>query len=249
MCCCETRTHVKVISGIGIALSGIVWLIWAFQVSYGQTESLDHSHGNYNTQNFSEEYSSSHGGETAVLYLWSTTSLLANILCLIGALKSIKALLVPYMIATTLWIVLLVVGISLILAFGSMITGSSIIEAIEKEKNVLGQGTHWLGLGFGMFAFLLLVPTGAALGLCIYFLVIVVKFYKELSRVRILNMPNDTALQQLDSRQYYTQQRPPIPSNYVPYIYQQDNNIPYSYEQQQTNMAVRQSEMHTLSRY
>ena len=62
-------------------------------------------------------------------------------------------------------------------------------------------------------------------------------------------MPNDTALQQFDVRQYHPQQGPPIPTNYVPYIYQQDNNISYSYEQQQTNMAVRQGEMHTLPRY
>ena len=145
--CCEHQTHTIIVSVIGITFSAFVYLSWNLA---GFLERENNDNLDYNGLRFAQ-------------YVWSATNLFANILCLIGAIKRKKCLLVPYIVVNSLWIGLLIVGAFLLLIFGSLLTGGSIAEALAKEKHIYEDGTHWLGLGFAMYFFLVLIPISIAL--------------------------------------------------------------------------------------
>ena len=222
--CCEHQTHTIIISVIGITFSGFVYLSWNLT---GLVDSENNDNVDYSGLKFAQ-------------YIWSATNLLANILCLIGAIKRKKCLLVPYIVVNSLWIGLLVVGALLLLIFGSLLTGGSIAEATGKGKHISDNGTHWLGLGFAIYFFLVLIPMSIALGLYVYFLVIVVKFYKEISFGRIEDQQPGIVLQPYTTSQYFHQQGINVPSAPVISAYPQQQPPPYTYRQPPTNPFIQQ---------
>ena len=169
-----------------------------------------------------------------IQFLWSSTSLLANILCLFGALKRIRCLLYPYIVVNSLCIVLLIIGAFLLLIFGTIIAGGSAIEAQKKGHDIFGNGTHVLGLGVAAVFFLVLVPLSIGLGLYIYFLVIVVQFDKEISRGRVSNQQEGIVLQPYNVNHYLPQQGTQIQTGYIPQVYPQQQPPPYVYPQPPT---------------
>ena len=88
--------------------------------------------------------------------------------------------------------------------------------------------THEVDFGFGIFFFIVLTAMLTALGLCIYFLAIVVMFYKELSSGGETYHPNRmAAVYPFSSCQYPIQEVIVVPSNQISSSYPQELRPPY----------------------
>ena len=93
-----------------------------------------------------------------------TVSIVAAVLCRVGVIKNNKCRLIPFMIY------LCAIGLMCI-GFGIFVIYSAAISTYSRE---------WGNLGRNLFL-LMLIPMFVGLALAIYFFVIVVKFYNELS--------------------------------------------------------------------
>ena len=228
--CCGLQTHTIIISVIGIIFSGLVYLSWNL-TGLLETEEV----------NFS--------GIRLAQYVWSATNLIANVLCLTGAIKCKKCFLVPYIIVNSIWITLLISSALLLFIFGSLLAGGSITEAIGKEKDISENGAHWLGLGLAIHFVIILIPVSIILGLYVYFLVIVIKFYKEISSARISDHPTRIVLQPYSTNQYINQQAVNVTSDDLISTYPHEQPPPYTYRQPPTNPFTQQERAYEENKY
>ena len=111
-------------------------------------------------------------------------SLLSGIMCLVGAIKNIKCLLIPLIIGVCL--IILVCVISLIITIYCRGTGSSLEGTTANE-------TMLLFLGF----------ISIFLGPSVYILVIIAKFYKELASVIVTRQGDWVDVPELEVLQSY----------------------------------------------
>ena len=187
--CCNLRTHTMVISIICLIFTGLGSLnliSTVAQSSSGQATSSD--------------VNLFYGGNTTIalgvqilIYVYWVVS---EILCLVGASNryqpgTSKCLLIPFMICMCLTI-LGCVGVTLLLIFyGSL--GAHAVSHIGSEGNVVGA----IGSIGVLAVFLMIIPAIIVLGLSIYFLVIIVKFYKELDSGLVTGQRDGVVLQPL----------------------------------------------------
>ena len=161
--CCNLRTHVKGIAIICIILS----VLGSLRVISALSELV--------TGVTSTETDFVYGGSAALVIGIHIPAfvfvLISEILCLVGAIKNNKCFLVPFMIVQCLTI-LLCIGLGILFIYFGIVLESS--EYGYDGNNDLAR------LGRIVF-FMLLIPLLIVAGLAIYFLVIVAKFYSELS--------------------------------------------------------------------
>ena len=161
--CCNLRIHVIAIAIICLTLTGLgalnlISTITAFMA--GGSSQDDSEDGDA-------------GLALGIQIVVFGLSIAAEIFCLVGALKNNKCLLIPFMIYLVL-IVITCIG----LAIWFIYVGALFYTVGTITGHPLGQA---LGASGGIFALVLLIPVFIGLGLAIYFFVIVVKFYGELS--------------------------------------------------------------------
>ena len=198
--CCDLRTQTIFIAIKTIVVSGPTFCHWMLSAiaAMNRDPFTDHvalrNYDYYNeTNSATVHYETNYSIESSVVFVWSFSNLISGVLCLIGAVKRRKNLLIPHVIV----IFLTVLGISVAAIF--LLVSGSVLAAggIAMMDNQTGP-TAWLGLGFGIFFLIVLIPILIALGLHIYYLVIVYKYYKELLNSGVPN-PNTTDVMVLNT--------------------------------------------------
>ena len=236
MCCCDSQTHVIAINVIGIIFAGFCLLNWIHNVLSGIPDESGLSIHTDDNKDVTNEDTTQNNNLAFLYYIWSCANLTVNTICLFGAFKRLKLLLLPYIITAILWITLLTIGIFVLSSFGFLFTngGAQIFQAIIllgaiQEGKILSENdTHEDDVGFGIFFFVVLTAMLTALGLFIYFLAIVAMFYKELSSGGETYHPNRmAAIYPYNSSPYPQQQVIVIPSNQIPSPYPQELRPPY----------------------
>ena len=159
--CCNLRTHAMVISIICLIFTGLGSL--NLISTFAQFTSGSATSGDVYTL-YGGNITIALGVQILIYVYW----FVSEILCLVGAIKNNKCLLIPFMICLCLTI-LGCVGVTVKM----IILGSESLWA----QRAFGQ--PGVGIG-GIIWFLMIIPIGIVLGLSIYFLVIIVKFYNEL---------------------------------------------------------------------
>ena len=236
MCCCDSQTHVIAINIIGMIFAGFSLLSLTHNIlsemSYESGLSMDID----DNKDLTNDATTQNNNVAFLFYLWSSANLIVNTICLFGAFKRKKLLLLPYIITSILWITLLTVGIFVLSSFGFLFTngGSQIFQAIillgaiQDGKVVSENDTHEIDLGFGIFFVVVLAALLTTLGLFIYFLTIVAMFYEELSSSGETYHPNRmAAIYPHSSTQYPQQEVILVPSNQIPSLYPQELRPPY----------------------
>lgn len=136
--CCSLQNHTQV-----IAIICIIFTVIGAAISYATTE-------------IDQLYQGNTVVAIAVQVSIYVVQLLAYIFCLIGAIKGNKCMLIPFIIVTSLEIILWIgLGILVIILFAS-----SVVDVL--------------------FILLAIIFLSITLGFSIYFLVIVAKYYNEL---------------------------------------------------------------------
>ena len=113
MCCCDSQTHVIAINIIGMIFAGFSLLSLTHnilsEISYesGLSIDIDDNEDATNDANIQQN------NLAFLYYIWSSANLIVNTICLFGAFKRMKLLLLPYIITSILWITLLTIGIFL----------------------------------------------------------------------------------------------------------------------------------------
>ena len=158
--CCNLRRHVIVIAILSIAISGLGGTHWA----------LDYTGLQPITTIKLDVYKDNFGDYAWVEFLLFATCLFADICCLIGAIKRNKHLLIPFIIISFGAIVLLSGCALLLLIFGML---GEISEDLDKNLSDKDEDQTFL--------FLILIPLSIVLSLNIYFVIIVLRFYKAIS--------------------------------------------------------------------
>ena len=220
MCCCDSQTHVIAINIIGMIFAGFSLLSLTHhilsEISYESGLSIDTD----DNKDVTNGAATQNNNVVLVYYIWSSANLIVNTICLFGAFKRLKLLLLPYIIIAILWITLLTIGIFVLSSFGFLFTngGAQIFQAIIllgaiQEGKILSENdTHEDDFGFGMFFILVLTAMLTALGLFIYCLAIVAMFYKELSSGGKTYHPNRMAAIYPYNSSPYPQQQANLPS-------------------------------------
>ena len=158
--CCNLRIHAMVISIICLILTGIASL--DFIMAIGKLTSGHFTSNEVSTLVGGGFYSPASIFALVVQILISIYWIVSEVLCLAGAIKNKKCLLIPFMIGLCLPILGCVGLIILIIISG-------FLDAHPHDP-------------YGKMGLLIFViPICIILGLNIYFLVIIVKFYKELA--------------------------------------------------------------------
>ena len=198
--CCDLRTQTIFIAIKTIVVSGPTFCHWMLSAiaAMNRDPFTDHvalrNYDYYNeTSSATVHYETNYSIESSIVFVWSFSNLISGLLCLIGAVKRRKNLLIPHVIV----IFLTVLGISVAAIF--LLVSGSVLAAggIAMMDNQTGP-TAWLGLGFGIFFLIVLIPILIALGLHIYYLVIVYKYYTELLNSGVPNS-NTTAVMVLNT--------------------------------------------------
>ena len=155
--CCNLRTHAMVIAIICLIFTGLgsLNLISTF---------AQFASGHATTSDVYTLYGGNITIALAVQILIYVYWVVSEVLCLVGAMKNNKCFLIPFMIC----LVLTILGCA----------GATILMIILGISSG-GPGDH-TGIRAIVF-FLVIIPIGIILGLSIYFLVIIVKFYNELA--------------------------------------------------------------------
>ena len=106
--------------------------------------------------------------------------ILSDVLCLVGAIKNNKRFLVPFIVKMVLLLSADAVIAILFIYWGATV-GSLMASTNDQDlQNVAG--------AFGAtILFVLLIPLLIGIGIGIYFLVIVVRYFKEISSVMVTN--------------------------------------------------------------
>ena len=132
MCCCDSQTHVIAINIVGMIFAGFSLLSLISdilsEISYESGLSMD-VNGNEDVTN---DATTQNSNVAFLYYLWSSTNLIVNTICLFGAFKRLKLLLLPYIMTSIPWITLLTIGIFILSSFAFLFTngGSQIFQAI-----------------------------------------------------------------------------------------------------------------------
>ena len=154
--CCGLQTHTKVIAiinliGIGLGATKVVSHVrFAFETNISEAKAL-----------------------AIVNVLSNAFWAVAVILCLVGAIKRKRFFLIPFMVGQSISILICSIACLLI-----MILGSTVIAWVsggDSESTGEIQG----GEVVGMLVVIVLIFFGATIGVSVYFLLIVAKFYKE----------------------------------------------------------------------
>ena len=164
--CCNLQTHTKVISIICLVMTGLGAL--NLISTFGAFRS------GYNTADANYLYGGNVAIAITVQILIYTSWIASDVCCLVGAIKNNKCLLIPFMIKMSLTILIFCVGIIMCLYF-ALLTGAAISTADNQDFQ------HAAGSLAAIYFFILLIPLFIGIGIAIYFLTIVVKYYKELS--------------------------------------------------------------------
>ena len=170
--CCNLRTHVIVISIILLIFTGLGSLRLIGTVSSFISSQV--------TPEANLIYGGSIGLALAVNILVYGVWFVAEILCLIGALKNNKCLLIPFII---------VEGLQIVACIGFAIFFVFLANQSVDELTNINYGNQFDDQDFerfagsvgGIFFYFMIIPLLIALGLTIYFLTIAIKFYQELS--------------------------------------------------------------------
>ena len=156
--CCNLQIHVIVISVISLCVSGFASLeIIASITAYINSRV---------TEDAKLIYGGSMGLALGIQVLLYAIWLVSETLCLIGAIKKKKILLIPFIIVQFLQI-LICIGFII----RCVILGSQHIPFIDSNATRPG----------GISLYFLILPLLIALGLTIYFVTIAMQFYEELS--------------------------------------------------------------------
>jgi len=229
--CCDLRTHVKVIAIIcliftalgSLNLIGTVGLFISGQV----TPQVNMIYGGSNTLALFIQ---------VIVYAFWIGS---EIMCLVGAIKNNKCLLIPFIICLSLTI-LACIGFAIFF----ILLGSQALDALTSIDHQFKNDEDFQNAAatFGsIFFFLMIVPLLIVLGLTIYFLVIVVKYYNEISSGVVSGQQDGMVLQP------YTTS-PAVQGGGVSMVYAQPGaqNISYPYQQQPaTNMYAQPVQPYT----
>ena len=154
--CCGLQTHTKVIAiinllGIGSVATKVVSHVrLAFETDITEVKIL-----------------------AIVNVLSNIFWALAVILCLVGAIKRKRFFLIPFMVGQSISILICSIMCLLI-----MILGSTVIAWISGGDSE-STGDVPVGEAVGMLVVIVLIVFGVMIGVSVYFLVIVAKFYKE----------------------------------------------------------------------
>ena len=219
--CCNLRTHTIVIAIICLVFTGLgaLNLISAIGGFLHNTVTADAN----------LLYGGNMGLALGTQILIYTLFLLSDGLCLVGALKNNKCLLWPFFIKMTLQILGL-----LGLAIFFVVQGAKAGNYISGEIN--DQDVRHATISFGaLFFFLLLIPLLITISISIYFLVIVVKFYSELSSGVGFGQTEGIVLQP-----YSSQPTGPNTGVATVYVPPGGQNVSYGNQQQQQPPAYQQ---------
>ena len=164
MCCCDHRTHVKVI-GILYLVFLALSLIVVIATILNAVE-VKEAYENY------EDVEKSYAIALGLEIPWFVFSVISVVLCLMGAFKNNKCFLIPFIVLQCLNI-LIFIGLGILFIYLGTVTVSI--------GGSIGGGFGGIVASWGSAFFVLLIPVLIGLGMSIYFLVIVVKFFQELS--------------------------------------------------------------------
>jgi len=185
--CCNLQTHTKVIASICLVLTGLGAL------------NLIGTFGAFSSGHNTIDANLIYGGSVAIAIIVQiliyTSWIASDVCCLVGAIKNNKCLLIPFMIKMSLTILLFFGGIIMCLYY-ALLTGAVITATTQNHENV----QHVAGSLAAIYFFLLLVPLLIGIGISIYFLTIVVKYYKELSSGVIAGQREGIVLQPYSSQ-------------------------------------------------
>ena len=175
-CCCSLRTHTKVIAIICLIFTALgalnlIGTIGAFNAGTRDAVTTD-------ARLF-------YGGDMGIalgvqipIYLFC---ILSDVLCLVGAIKNSKPFLVPFIVKMVLLLladaVIAILFIYWGATVGSLMAGSANDQGFQ---NVAGAFSATI-------FFVFLIPLLIGIGIAIYFLVIVVRYFKEISSVMVTN--------------------------------------------------------------
>ena len=197
--CCNLQTHTKVIASICLVLTGLGAL--NLIDTFGATSS------GYNTIDADLIYGGSVTVAITVQILIYTSWIASDVCCLVGAIKNNKCLLIPFMIKMSLTILIFFAG-TIFCLYCALLTGA-FISATTQNHPI----TQQIAGSFAAFYFfLLLAPLLIGIGISIYFLTIVAKYYKKLSSGVIAGQWEGIVLQPYSSQ-------PMLPNTGVATVY------------------------------
>ena len=153
-CCCSLRTHTKVIAVICLIFTvGAAGTIGGLMAKTRDTVTTDERLDNGGNM----------GGALAIQIPIYLISVMCDVLCLVGAIKGNKCLLVPFMVKMVLAILGDAVAMILFIIWGK--NAGSLIAESTNDSNVQN-----LAGSFGAtIFFLLLIPLIIGIGIAIYF--------------------------------------------------------------------------------
>ena len=170
-CCCSLRTHTKVIAVICLIFTlGAAGTIGGLMAKTRDTVTTDERLDNGGNM----------GGALAIQIPIYLVSIMCDVLCLVGAIKGNKCMLVPFMVKMVLLILADAAVAILLIVSGGMV--GSFITGSTNDSNVQS-----LAGALSATIFILLIPLLIGIGIAIYFLVIVVRYFKELSSGGVSN--------------------------------------------------------------
>jgi hypothetical protein len=160
--------------------------------------------------------------------------LVSQSLCLIGALKNNKCLVIPFIIIQGLQI-LACIGFTILFVFLANQSVDALYNHNYDSYNEQDFDNFGRNVG-GIFFYFLIIPLLIVLGVTIYFLTIVIKFYQELSSGVVGGRTEGIVLQP------YTSPTPLQAGGGVPTVYVPPGtqNVVYPYQQQPPSYAQTQ---------
>jgi len=206
--CCNLRTHVIVISIICLVFTGLGSLELIGSVTAVISAQV--------TREANLIYGGSNELALGIHILLFATWLVAEILCLIGALKNKKFFLIPFIIVQCLTIVAIVVFVTFFIIMAHKTSADATHESYA-----------------AIFFYILVIPLLVVLGLTIYFLTITIKFFQELSSGVVGGRTEGVVLQPYASPTQFQAGSGPS-TVYVPSGAQ---NVTYAYQQQPPSYA------------
>jgi len=195
--CCPLRTHTKVIAILSLIASGLgalrlITTVTGFLAGTRAGITVD---GNL-------LYGGHMGVALAVQILVFVFCIVSDVLCLVGAIKNNKCLLVPYIVKMSLILLGLAIVVIMCIYWGSI--AGALISSVNNDDF-----RHVSGSIAAIYFFLFLIPLFIMIGLASYFLAIVVKFFQELASGVIEGQSEGMVLQPHSSQ-------PGVATVYVP---------------------------------
>jgi len=187
--CCNLRTHTMVISIVCLIVTclGPLNFISTSSRSASKTPGSSQDSSQSSDVNTGKNFTIELGVQIFIYVYW----IVSEISCLVGAIKNNKCLLIPFMICMCLTILGCVGATILLVFYGTL--GAHAVGYVGAQSGFLGA----LGSIGVLAVFLMIIPAFFVLGLSIYFLVIIVKFYKELESGLVNGQRDGVVLQPL----------------------------------------------------